>query len=55
VKEKAPDRLNLDGGGSTVLALRYSDGNTKNVNIPMHNHIPGLERGVAACLGLGIK
>jgi hypothetical protein len=25
------------------------------VNIPIHNRIPGLERGVAACLGLGIK
>ncbi|AEF82127.1 phosphodiester glycosidase family protein [Leadbettera azotonutricia] len=51
----ARDGLNLDGGGSTALALRFLDGNTKNVNVPIHNHIPGLERGVAACLGLGVK
>lgn len=51
----ASEGLNLDGGGSTAMALRYSDGKVRTVNIPVHNRIPGLERGVASCLGLRVK
>lgn len=46
--------LNFDGGGSSSLALRYPDGKVRPVNIPIHLHIPGNERGVATCLGIGI-
>jgi hypothetical protein len=48
------DGLNFDGGGSTALALRYSDGKVRNANIPVHR-IPGRERAVAICLGLGVR
>jgi hypothetical protein len=51
----AQDGINLDGGGSSALALRYSDGRTRVVNTPMHGGIPGRERAVAACLGVGFK
>jgi hypothetical protein len=51
----AVDGLNFDGGGSTALALRFPGGKVRTVNTPIHNHIPGLNRGVAACLGLGAK
>jgi hypothetical protein len=44
--------LNLDGGGSSVLALRFPDGKVRAVNTPIHNRIPGMQRGVATCLGL---
>jgi hypothetical protein len=48
----AEDGLNFDGGGSTALALRFPDGKVRVVNTPIHNHVPGRERGVAVCLGL---
>jgi hypothetical protein len=48
------DGLNFDGGGSSALALRYRDGKVRNVNIPVHGGIPGRERAVAICLGLGV-
>jgi exopolysaccharide biosynthesis protein len=48
------DGLNFDGGGSSALALRFRDGKVRNLNIPIHGGIPGLERAVAICLGLGI-
>jgi hypothetical protein len=49
----ADDGLNLDGGGSTTLALRYSDGTIRPANRPAS----GKERFVATCLGIrsGIK
>jgi hypothetical protein len=47
--------LNLDGGASSVLALRYSDGKVRAVNTPIHNRIPGNQRGVAACLGIALN
>jgi hypothetical protein len=49
------DGLNFDGGGSTALALRYSDGKVRTVNIPIHHQIPGNERGVAICLGIALN
>jgi hypothetical protein len=48
----AAEGLNFDGGGSTALALRFPNGKVRPVNTPIHNHVPGWERGVAVCLGL---
>jgi exopolysaccharide biosynthesis protein len=48
----AAEGLNLDGGGSTALVLRRSDGTIGPVNTPIHGMIPGRERVVAACLGI---
>jgi len=44
--------LNLDGGGSTALALRGTDGKVRVVNTPVHGGIPGRERAVAGCIGI---
>jgi hypothetical protein len=44
----ARDALAFDGGGSTALALRTSDGGVSLLNTP----VAGLERGVATCLGI---
>jgi len=44
--------LNLDGGGSTALALRGADGKVRVVNTPVHGGIPGRERAVAGCIGI---
>jgi hypothetical protein len=51
----AYDGLNFDGGGSTALALRFPDGRVRTVNTPMHNNIPGMERAIAAPLGLYLR
>jgi len=44
--------INLDGGGSSALVLRYPDGKARAVNSPIHKFIPGIERAVAACIGI---
>jgi hypothetical protein len=49
----AAEGLNLDGGGSATLALRFPDGRVRPVNTPIHGGIPGRERTVASCLGIG--
>jgi exopolysaccharide biosynthesis protein len=49
------DGINLDGGGSTALALRYPDGNIRTVNTPVHGGIPGRERAVAGCIGIALN
>jgi len=46
------DGINLDGGGSSALVLRYPDGRVKAVNTPIHGGISGQERAVAGCLGI---
>ncbi|MHB9292748.1 hypothetical protein Holit_01853 [Hollandina sp. SP2] len=51
----AADGLNLDGGGSTALALKFPDGKVRAVNTPIHKFIPGKERGVATCLGIALN
>ncbi|MDR1901421.1 MAG: phosphodiester glycosidase family protein [Treponema sp.] len=51
----AANGLNLDGGGSTALALKYPDGKVRTVNTPVHGGIPGRERAVAACLGIALN
>jgi exopolysaccharide biosynthesis protein len=40
--------LNLDGGGSTQLALRWPDGKVATIN-------KGSSRAVAVCLGIRLK
>jgi len=47
--------INLDGGGSSALALRYPGGKVRTVNTPVHNVVPGVERAVAGCLGIGFN
>ncbi|MDR1419062.1 MAG: phosphodiester glycosidase family protein [Treponema sp.] len=49
----ASSGINLDGGGSSAMALRGKDGTVRVVNVPIHGGIPGRERGVAACIGIG--
>ena len=51
----ASEGINFDGGGSSALALRFPDGKIRTVNTPVHGGIPGRERAVAGCLGVGIK
>jgi exopolysaccharide biosynthesis protein len=46
--------INFDGGGSSALVLRYPDGGIRPVNRPIHKGIPGRERAVAGCLGVGV-
>jgi exopolysaccharide biosynthesis protein len=64
----AQDALNLDGGGSSALVLRFPNGGTDGsadgtadgaangvtiLNTPVHAGLPGRERAVALCLGIG--
>ncbi|MDR2808518.1 MAG: phosphodiester glycosidase family protein [Spirochaetaceae bacterium] len=46
--------LNLDGGGSALLVLRYPDGAVRPANTPLHEGMPGRERAVASCLGIKV-
>jgi hypothetical protein len=46
------DALNLDGGGSTTMAVEGSSGQPQVLNSPIDNHIPGRERPVANHLGI---
>jgi hypothetical protein len=48
----ALDALNLDGGGSSALVLRFPAG-VSVLNTPAHSGLPGRERAVALCLGIG--
>jgi hypothetical protein len=50
----ARDVLNLDGGGSSALALRSPQGGVRILNTPSHGGFPGRERAVALCLGIGL-
>jgi exopolysaccharide biosynthesis protein len=49
----AYDAINFDGGGSSAMALRYPDNTVRVVNTPIQDQIPGRERAVAGCLGIG--
>ncbi len=44
--------LNLDGGGSSTLAMQGADGGAQILNMPVHNRIPGMLRPVANQLGV---
>jgi hypothetical protein len=50
----AVEGINLDGGGSSSLALRFPNGRVRPVNVPIHGGFPGRERGVTGCLGIGL-
>jgi len=51
----AADAINLDGGGSTTLAITDLDGHPKVLNSPIHTGVPGRERPVANHLGLRVR
>jgi hypothetical protein len=51
----ATEGINFDGGGSSAMALRYPGGKVRVVNTPIHGQIPGRERAVAGCLGIGSR
>ena len=51
----AHDAMNLDGGGSSTLAIRDEDGKTRILNSPIDQYIPGRERPVANHLGIYFK
>jgi len=44
--------INLDGGGSSALVLRFPNGKVRAVNTPIHGGIRRLERAVAGSLGI---
>lgn len=48
----ASDAINLDGGGSTTLAVRGTDGSPAVLNSPIHTGVPGRERPVANHIGI---
>lgn len=48
----AADAINLDGGGSTTLAVADGFGRPRVLNSPIHTGVPGRERPVANHLGL---
>lgn len=43
----ASDAINLDGGGSSTLAVEGADGAPRLLNTPIHTGVPGRERPVA--------
>jgi hypothetical protein len=50
------DAVALDGGGSSTLVTRSSNGNVKIRNCPIHGrHPPGVERPVANHLGVRVR
>ncbi len=51
----ADDGINLDGGGSTALALRTEDGGVLLLNSPIHGGMPGRERPVANHVGIRFR
>ncbi len=44
--------VNMDGGGSVTLAIEGENGETRVLNSPIHNRIPGTQRPVANHLGV---
>ena len=51
----AAEGLNLDGGGSTALAVSLPDGSVRLLNTPVHRVIPGRERAVAGSIGVAAR
>ena len=49
------DGLNLDGGGSSALALRGRNGKVMAVNTPVQKGLVGVERAVAGCVGVRVE
>lgn len=52
IRHGAYTAVNLDGGGSTTLAISDAAGNPVLLNTPMHNHMPYWERPIANHLGI---
>jgi Phosphodiester glycosidase len=52
VDEGVDVAINLDGGGSSTMALRTRTGDRAVVNTPVTGGVPGLERAVANHLGI---
>ena len=50
----AADAINLDGGGSTTLAVDDGFGRPRVLNSPIHTGVPGRERPVANQLGVRV-
>ncbi len=48
----AAQAINLDGGGSSAMAVADGAGGARLLNRPIHNGIPGTERPVGANLGI---
>ena len=46
------EAVNLDGGGSTTMAVTNGQGGARLVNRPIHNSVPGSERVVANHMGV---
>jgi hypothetical protein len=44
--------MNLDGGGSSTLAVEGANGRPEVLNSPIHQRIPGRERPVGNHLGI---
>jgi exopolysaccharide biosynthesis protein len=47
--------VNMDGGGSSAMAIKGVDGKARILNSPIDMNIPGKERAVANHLGLYVK
>ncbi len=47
--------VNMDGGGSSAMVIQGIDGETRILNSPIDQNIPGKERAVANHLGLFVK
>jgi exopolysaccharide biosynthesis protein len=47
--------VNMDGGGSSAMAIQGIDGKARVLNSPVDQGIPGKERAVANHLGLYVK
>ncbi len=52
IEHGAYSAMNLDGGGSTTLALESKNGSPNLLNSPIHSSIPGRERPVGNHLGI---
>ncbi|MEY2408618.1 MAG: acid phosphatase type 7 [Verrucomicrobiota bacterium] len=52
VRYGAYEAVNLDGGGSTTMAISDGHGGATLLNRPIHNNIPGTERVVGNHLGI---
>ena len=47
--------MSLDGGGSSTMVVAGEKGQTRLLNSPIDNNVPGRERAVANHLGIYIK
>jgi hypothetical protein len=55
IEYEADIALNLDGGGSSTLAIEDAQGRPQILNSPIHASIPGVERPVGNHLGVWVK